>query len=428
MANLFHPRKSKLARPHTGTQGAPAAAARSRIVGMMSGTSVDSIDAALCDIRESAEGRLSAEVLAFHEHPMDPQLRGRIFRLFADELHSLSLACTLNFEIGAAFGEAATAVIHQAGVPRESITAIASHGQTAYHIPPHMAQGALPALSASTLQIGEGSVIAEHTGLPVICDFRVADMAVGGNGAPLVPFADFHLFSRPGEGIIVQNIGGIANCTVLPASGSLEDVMAFDTGPGNMLIDAFVQHFYRDETFDRDGMHARAGTPNPALIDAWMSIPYISAAPPKTTGRELFGAQMVAEALRDFPDETADNLIAAATLFTARSIAVNLRDHAFPVHPIREVLLAGGGAHNAHLASLIRSELADAWRNAPPSVRLLEEIGFSSKARECVAFALLGHARLRGISGNVPAATGARRHVLLGKIVELQPHKELPRP
>lgn len=386
---------------------------------MMSGTSVDSIDAALCEVGEDAQGRLSAKVEAFVEYPMPEKLRQRIFRLFDDGPGSLSLACSLNFEIAEAFAEAACALIEQSGVSPETIDAIASHGQTAYHVAPHMA-GPTPNghLCASTLQIGEGSVIAERTGIRVVCDFRVADMAAGGNGAPLVPFADYHLFSQLGKTVIAHNIGGIANSTVLPASGRLEEVLAFDTGPGNMIIDALVQHFFPGERFDADGRHARRGEVLNELLAKWMTIPYIDAAPPKSTGRELFGVQFARKAVEQYPLARAEDLLATATLFTARSFARNLELHVFPRGPVSQILLAGGGALNRFLVELIEYEIASVSGSSAPKVLLLDEIGFSSKARECVAFALLGYARLKGLPANVPSATGASHRALLGKVIE----------
>jgi anhydro-N-acetylmuramic acid kinase len=426
--------------PHTSTVDAMNCGSQSRIIGMMSGTSVDSVDAALCEITESRDGRLTARLLAFHEHPVPASLRGRIFHLFKDGPGALALACSLNFEIGAAFAEAALALLEEAGSDRAGITAIASHGQTAYHIPPHMADAHL---APSTLQIGEGAVIAERTGIPVVCNFRTADMAAGGNGAPVVPFADFHLFSRPGEAVIVHNIGGISNCTVLPASGSIGDIIAFDTGPGNMVIDALVQRFFPGEDFDRDGARARRGTVSEPLLAQWMAIPYIALPPPKSTGRELFGAQFAAHAADEHPGIAPNDLIATATAFTARSIARNLAEHVLPHGPVKEVLVGGGGARNGFLMEQIADCLCAEVGRTPqtarstsptqsvqsaqpaqshtPVVRLLDDTGFPAKARECVAFAILGHARLRGIPANIPAATGARHPALLGVVVEPPP-------
>lgn len=386
-----------------------------RVIGMMSGTSVDSIDAVLCEVGIVSPGRLGARVLGFREHALSPELRTRIFEAFSDGPRSLSLACSLNFEIGEAFAEAAAALVSSLGVQRSSIALIASHGQTLYHVAPHMAHQPGADRVASTLQLGEPAIIAERTGIRTIADFRVADMAAGGNGAPLVPFADYHLFSRPGEGIIVHNLGGISNCTYLPASGQMDEIVAFDTGPGNMLIDAFVQSFYPGESYDRDGRHASSGTTNDLLLSKWMTTPYISAKPPKSTGRELFGVQFAQRALEENPGLNGDDLISTATEFTARSIAVNLREHVFTRGPVTEVLLAGGGAQNPELVRRIATALPEV------KVDLLDSRGVSSKARECVAFALLGYARLHNIPSNVPSATGARHPALLGKISDPSP-------
>ena len=391
---------------------------RATVIGLMCGTSVDSIDAALCDLSLGDDGRISAALRGFHEEPVDPALRGRIFELFADPTGSLALVCTLNFEIGAAFGAAALEVMAKAGVSGDDVDAIASHGQTVWHIPPHAAR---PGHSVpSTLQVGEASVIAEMTGLPVVCDFRVADMAAGGNGAPLVPFADFHLFGRPGRTIVAQNIGGIANCTVLPASGAMEDVTAFDSGPGNMVIDALAERLF-GEPFDRDGRIAARGQVIGPLLNEWMALPYITMPPPKTTGRELFGARFAGEWAARHADAAPEDLIATATAFTARSLVRNLADHVAPRHPIDEVLLAGGGALNPTLTAMIGEELSAAFRGNPPRLGYLDANGIPAKARECVAFALLGFARLIGLPANVPAATGARHPALLGKLVAPPP-------
>lgn len=387
----------------------------SLIIGMMSGTSVDSIDALLCDVTGDAS-RIQARVLHFIEQPMSPALRERIFRLFQNGPGSLALACSLNFEIGEAFADTALKLLEQARTSASSIAAIASHGQTAWHIPPHSADAVTE--FPSTLQIGEGSVIAERTGIRVICDFRVADMAAGGNGAPLVPFADFHLFGAP-DGAIVHNIGGISNCTLVPASGRIEDVVAFDTGPGNMIIDALVSHFYPGESFDRDGAHAAAGTVDCELLERWMTIPYITAPPPKTTGRELFGVQFASQILREHPDMAPDDLIATATAFTARSIVVNVRDFLLPRSPRARMFVGGGGAANTTIMNILRHELQ------PDGVRVdqLDAAGVNYKQRECLAFAILGYARLQGIPANVPSATGAHHPALLGKIVDFQSNR-----
>ena len=401
---------------------------RLRIIGMMSGTSVDSIDAALCEIYPKRGDRLGASLLGFHQSPMAKRLRERIFRLFEDDAGALSLACSLNFEIGEAFAETANSLLKQHHLSPCSVSAIASHGQTAFHIPPWLSEeltsrsSSHPAENervASTLQIGEGAVIAERTGLPVICDFRTADIAAGGNGAPLVPFADYHLFTQPGRTVIAQNIGGIANCTVLPASGRIEDIIAFDTGPGNMIIDGLMQEFFPESRFDRHGDFARKGDIIPELLDRWMALEYILSPPPKTTGRELFGRPFARDTIREHPNRPPEDLIATATAFTAKSIIESFRRFVFPDWPVSEIILAGGGAENSFLVECISREIETTVCQHGTRFRFGDELGFPSQARECIAFAMLGYARLRKIPANVPSATGAQRAVLLGKIVEI---------
>lgn len=382
------------------------------ILALMSGTSVDSIDAAICRVRLGDDQRLTSELLHFHEQEISVGMRERIFAAFRDGQQSLSLGCSLNFEIGEAFAAAALTAAEGAGIPMNEIDAIASHGQTLYHIAPHMATQHSTGWVASTLQVGEAAVIAARTGRPVISDFRVADMAVGGNGAPLVPFADFHLFSQAGRGVVVHNLGGIGNCTWLPPSGNAHEVIAFDTGPANMIIDALTAHFYPAEWYDKNGAHAAAGKVLPALLDKWMRIPYIAAPPPKSTGRELFGTQFVDEALRENPGARPDDLISTATEFTVLSLADNLRRHVMPRGKIDCLLLAGGGALNAEMTRRFRDKLGT-------EIAVIEPLDagnypVTSKSRECVGFALMGFAHLKGMPANLPSVTGARKPVVLG--------------
>ncbi len=402
--------------------GNSSAGKQHTILALMSGTSVDTIDAAICRVAATAEGRLSCEVLAFHEHAMRAGLRDRIFTAFLDGPHSLSLACSLNFEIGDVFAEAAMEAIAHSQIDPGQISAIASHGQTLYHIAPHMAQPPGSQWVPSTLQVGESSVIASRTGLPVISNFRVADMAAGGNGAPLVPFADYHLFSQPGKGVVVHNLGGIGNCTWLAPSGLESDVLAFDTGPANMIIDGLVAHFYPGETYDDNGQHAANGKVIPVLLDAWMREPYIAAPPPKSTGRELFGLQFVHRAIAENPDARPDDLIATATEFTAVSLAKNLELHVMPRGRIDQLLVAGGGARNGFLMQRLKHAL----RKITGDVASLDDIAHSvtSKSRECAGFALMGYAHLAGLPANLPSVTGASGPAILGQYTPAPPrHK-----
>lgn len=412
------------------------------ILSLMSGTSVDTIDAAVCRVWQEG-ARLSCEVLEFFEYPMDETLRERIFEVFTNAEGGVALTCSLNFEIAQAFAHAALGVIQQWGGDPAQIDAIASHGQTLYHIAPHMVSSGTDGVfdgkngwTPSTLQVGAGAVMAALTNLPVISNFRVADMAVGGNGAPLVPFADYHLFSEPGRGVVVHNLGGIGNCTWLPPSGKADEVIAFDTGPANMIIDALVSHFFAGKTYDEDGQIAASGEVLAALLEEWMAIPYITAKPPKSTGRELFGRQFVDEVLAKHGDRSAQDLIATATEFTAQSLAENLRLHVAPLGAIDKLVLAGGGARNGYLVRRIRelwqacgkSRACDGSSAAGQTeVLILDDLheGITSKSRECVGFALLGYTHLERLPGNLPSVTGARCPVILG---DYTPALGLPTP
>ncbi|MCX7624661.1 MAG: anhydro-N-acetylmuramic acid kinase [Candidatus Sumerlaeaceae bacterium] len=385
------------------------------ILSLMSGTSVDSVDAALCCVWERS-GKISAQLIGFHEHPYPPDTRRRLLNLMRDTQGALQLTCSLNYELAHLFADSALSLLGALGYSSNQLSAVASHGQTVYHLPPPTNSNEL---FPSTLQIGEPAVIALRVGAPTIANFRSADMAAGGQGAPLVPFADYHLFSRRHETIVVQNIGGIANCTVLPEGASLDDVVAFDTGPGNVLIDLLVARFFGGSAYDNDGVIAASGQVLEPLLAEWMNHPFIHLPPPKSTGREVFGPEMIEDAIRRFPTASPADLVATATRFTARSIAWNLREFVCPrVPPIATVYLAGGGAYNTTLRRFLADELRDIFGQRPPRVATIDELGIPSKARECVAFAILGYARLHKIPANVPTVTGASRKVLLGVIYE----------
>jgi len=378
------------------------------IVGLMSGTSADGIDAVLAEINGSGR-QLRARVLAHVHHPFSPVMRQRILHLC---LHGTAgEVCELNFVLGEQFARAALAVIRRAKRQPREIAAIGSHGQTIHHLP--------NARTPSTLQLGEPAVIAERTGITTVADFRVRDMAAGGQGAPLVPYADWALFTDETRPRIVQNIGGIGNLTFLPPRADLEDVIAFDTGPGNMVMDALVTALSRGRrTFDRDGRWAARGRVSEKLLAELMAHPFLRRRPPKTTGRDEFGELFVQRALasaRRLRLSTED-MVATATAFTAATIADAYQQFVFPkltAHErgVLQIILGGGGAKNPTLRRMLSACMGVG------ELFTHEDFGIANAAKEALAFAILAHETLLGKPGNVPNATGARRAVVLGKIV-----------
>lgn len=365
----------------------------------MSGTSADGIDAALVEVEGCGPGT-RVRLLAFETVPMDDELRRGVFSLFGPAA-SLEELCQLNFALGEAFACAALQVIRSAGFEPGAVDLIGSHGQTVRHLP----KGA----PASTLQIGEPAVIAQRTGIATIADFRTADMALGGQGAPLVPLMDFLLFGHGLRGRVMLNIGGIANATMLPAGGEAGQVRAFDLGPGNALIDGAASHFSGGrQRCDQDGQGAAAGRVDQALLAELMGHEFLALPPPKSTGREEFGAAFLAGLLARYQLSPADWL-ATLTVFTVRAIAEGLERFAHTA--VDEVWVSGGGAHNLHLMALLRAAL--------PGIKVdkLDNLGISVDAKEAVAFAVLANETLMGRPGNLPAATGAQRAAVLGKII-----------
>ncbi len=364
-----------------------------RVVGLMSGTSCDGVDAAVVEVRRGEH--LRVRTLATWSRPYGEAERQALLRLSTSEATTEDL-CRQNFEIGERLAEAALQALACAGLGPGDVHLVASHGHTAWHVPGH-----------STLQLGEAAVVAERTGLPVVSNFRARDVAAGGQGAPLVPYLDWLLFSHPGRHRAVQNLGGIANVTYLPASGGPDAVVAFDTGPGNMVMDGVVE-LLTGRRYDDRGRMAATGTPQPALLQELLQDPYFAQPPPKSTGREVFGASY-ARALVErgralgIPDE---DLVATVTYLTARTVADAYRF----LGRVDEVLLSGGGVHNETLVRWIRELLA------PVPVRTTAEEGVDPDFKEAVAFAVLGALTAWGLAGNLPSATGARRPVVLGDI------------
>jgi anhydro-N-acetylmuramic acid kinase len=368
------------------------------VIGLLSGTSADGTDAALCEIAGSGEAT-RASVRSFVTTPFPRALRERIFRLAQADASEL---CDLDVLLGEAFAEAAHAVCGVAGVGLAAVDLIGSHGQTAVHHP--RSAGSLGA----TLQIGEPAVIAERTGRPVISDFRVRDVAAGGEGAPLVPLVDHLLFRprTPGRWRALQNIGGIANVSLL--GQELGDLVAFDNAPGNMPLDAVARAASDgNEAYDIDGRRAARGRIDAGLLDELHRHPYLAQRPPKSTGREVFGKPFVYPLLSRFEGRT-DDLLATLTRFSAEAIARSYRE-ALPVMP-DEVYVSGGGAFNRTLMAHLRELLA------PVPVDSIAALGVGPDAKEAVAFAVLANETLFGHPGNIPSVTGAAGPRVLGKI------------
>lgn len=368
------------------------------VIGMISGTSLDGIDAALVEL-----GDCAPRLAAFITQPIPDALRSRILDTCSLDRSHIALTCSLNVELGYAFAQAAQAVCDQAGFDIKQLECIGSHGQTVYHIAFDE-----PGLKASTLQIGEPAVIAYETGIPVVSSFRAMDMAAGGQGAPLVPYTEFLLY-RGDKARALQNLGGIGNVTVLPKHCALEDLRAFDTGPANMIINDLCQRLY-GLPYDDGGAIAASGQVSQGLLDAWMAIPYVLLPPPKSTGRELYGAQFVDKALAENPGISPQDWLCTATMYTALSMAENYRRFVFPYCALDQIILGGGGVHNKTLRHMIQDLLPEC------PVLTQDELGYSSDAKEAIAFALLAHETMRGLPGNAPAATGASRQVILGNI------------
>jgi anhydro-N-acetylmuramic acid kinase len=368
------------------------------IIGLLSGTSADGTDAALCEIAGSGEStRLT--VRGFVTTPFPRALRERIFRLAQADASEL---CDLDVLLGETFADGARAVCAAARVDLDQVDLIGSHGQTAVHHP--RSAGRLGA----TLQIGEPAVIAERTGRPVIGDFRVRDVAAGGEGAPLVPLVDHLLFHSPvaGRRRALQNIGGIANVTLVGAR--LADLVAFDNAPGNMPLDAVARAASGgEEAYDVDGRRAARGRVDPAVLAELHRHPYLAQPPPKSTGREVFGKEFVYPLLARFGDRT-DDLLATLTRFVAEAIVRSYRE-SLPAMP-DEVYVCGGGALNLTLMAHLRDLLA------PIPVASLAALGVDPEAKEAIAFAVLANETLFGHPGNVPAVTGAIGPRILGKL------------
>ncbi len=378
------------------------------VVGLISGTSMDGIDAALVRISAAAT-QPRVRLLAFDALPYSKLVRQTILRIATGEPTTAGEISQLNFLLGELFAEAALRVCKKAGVSPSRLAAIGSHGQTIYHQGEPTREGGRSI--TSTLQIAEPSVIAERTGAPVVADFRTADMAAGGQGAPLVPMVDYLLLRLARTGTVALNIGGIANFTVIPASAKQEQVFGFDTGPGNMIIDGLVRCFTKGRKgYDGGGRWAARGRVVEPLLDRLLRLPFFAQQPPKSAGREQFGQNLLQQFFLKRRNARQADLLRTATELTARTIADALERFVLGRIAVHRLIISGGGAHNRLLVARL-GELLPRLH-----VHLSDECGLDVDAKEAIAFALLADRTMHGLPGNLPSVTGARRPVVLGKI------------
>jgi anhydro-N-acetylmuramic acid kinase len=370
-----------------------------KIIGLMSGTSVDGIDAALIDITQIQP--LQFTLLNHLTYPYPPEIRSQILTLCSGTAITIADLAQLDNAIATAFATAAIAV--NTGFPTADL--IGSHGQTVFHQPPPTAQ-----TLGYSLQLGRGDLIAHHTTIPTISNFRAADIAAQGQGAPLVPPVDAALLTHPTLDRAIQNIGGISNVTYLPSHQTPDrKILGWDTGPGNMLLDlAVTQLTHGEKKYDQDGAWAASGLICETLVDRWLTDPFFSAPPPKSTGRELFSADYLQTCQQEAADLPAADFLATLTELTARSIALNYQRF-LPSLP-DQVFICGGGSRNGFLMSRLQ-------KNLPQShISTTDTLGLNSDAKEAIAFAILAYWRTQGIPGNLPDVTGSTQPVLLGEI------------
>ena len=382
-----------------------------KVIGLISGTSKDGVDAVLVEITgRGAESQL--KLVAFETYPYPEDLRRRLMELSAG--HSdVGKMCHLNFYLGELFSRAAFQIAKRAGVSMEEVELIGSHGQTIMHCPQSVTERGIKI--RSTLQIGEPSIIAERTGVTTVADFRPRDIAAGGQGAPLTPYLHYILFHDPSKSRLVVNIGGISNVTYLRAGKSPQDLLAFDTGPGNMLIDGIVELWSKGkQQMDKGGKLASRGSVHPRLFRDLMRHPFLKKRPPKTTGREAFGRVLVEQVLKlakRYRVRKKEDVLATATAFTAHSIAYSCKRYVVTRGPLDHVIVGGGGTRNPTLMKMLQEALA------PFQVLTFEDFQLESRAIEAMAFALMAYQAIVAEPNNLPAATGAAHPAIMGKIL-----------
>lgn len=388
-----------------------------KVIGLISGTSCDGVDAALCDLSGHGVGNLKVKVLAFHSEPYSDALQKKILEISNPKTGHTDDLCRLNFRIGDSFARAAESILDQAGLKPEDVDLIGSHGQTVAHLPPRTEIG--PGSTGhvqrhgSTLQLGEPAMIAERMNAPVISNFRARDMAAGGQGAPLVPYVDYLYFTHPERTRAVINIGGISNMTYIPKGARIEDVLAFDSGPGNMIIDALIQRITQGKVrYDKNGEAAAKGQVDGYILNELLKHPYLKMEPPKSTGREEFGATYANQVFEWGIGRSVkpSDILRTATDFTAITLADAYKKYLLAKGPVDEIIISGGGALNGTLMARMKKEFGSA------PIELSDHYGMPIKAKEAIAFAILARETILGNPGNLPSVTGASGTRILGQI------------
>lgn len=364
-------------------------------IGMMSGTSMDGVDAALVRIDDNFD----FELVETHTLQYPDEIRKKLLQI-ANNNANTSDICIMDFVVGKLFAKCANELVEKAAITAQDVDFIASHGQTVFHMPQLIEIGGVS--TGSTLQIGNISVIAQETGIETIGDFRSRDIAAGGQGAPLVPFADELIFKKNVPRAI-QNIGGIGNVTVLSPKC---ETFAFDTGPGNMLIDSVVNLFF-DAPYDKNGEIAKQGNVDGKWLEELLKEPYYSKLPPKSTGRELYNEEYVRHSLKTAPQNKFD-IVATITALTAKTIANAYRDFVLPQTDIKEIVIGGGGAYNPVLLEFLKQYTGGL------EIKTHKDFGIDDKFKEAIAFAMLGYCTVTKTSNNLPNCTGAAKKVIMG--------------
>lgn len=388
------------------------------VIGIMSGTSVDGLDVVHSRIRNRGNNA-TARVVAFEHYPYPEEVTSKIFPLFRPETARVDEICKMNFLLGEIWAALINLFMQEHGLKPEDVDLVVCAGQTIWHDPTpseYWIDGLrLMITTGSTFAIGESAVIAERTGILTIGDLRLRDVAAGGHGAPIVPYADKALLQHKSKARVRQNIGGIGDLAYIPPKpAGLDRVFAFDTGPGNMIIDALARKADPRLTCDENGALAAAGEVIPELLEKLLADPYFSQAPPKTTGREYFGVQYADRLCAENPEASLLDLIATATMLTAESIARAYRDFIIlPGHSIQEIIVGGGGAQNPTLMAMLKGAVKRNIGEVPLLVH--EDVGIPSQAKEALALAIIGDDSIYGMNTNVPGATGGRP-TILGKI------------